>query len=142
MGRQCPAGQQHDRNVDALPVQFDQQVDAGNLQQDDDDIDIDGGTECAEQRATIAETLDDEALLRQFVGQGLAMDWVAVEEKDANGVRLADGGKQRGRGCFQGYDILFKSGDHLKSLPLVSLSDSSNWKREPLAPGLIGIFAK
>jgi hypothetical protein len=83
MGRRCPASQQHDRDIDALPVQFDQQVDAGNLQQDDDDVDIDGGTECAEQRAAVAETLNGEALLRQFVGQGLAMDWVAVEEKDA-----------------------------------------------------------
>src|SRR5260370_24140012 len=93
---------------------------------EDDDVSIAGGIRCAEQRGAILESTDDKALLGQFIGQELVIDQVVLDEKDANGVRRADGGKQRGRGCFQGCDILFKSGGHLKSLPLLSLSGSSN----------------
>ena len=57
-------------------------------------FDIGGVAERAKQRTAIAETPDDEALLGQFVGQGLPVDRVAIEEKDANGVRLADGGRR------------------------------------------------
>src|ERR1700682_6172354 len=126
MGRQCLAGEQHDRDVDALPVQFDQQVDAGNLRpvaMEDDDVGIAGGIRCADQRGDIPESPDGKALLRQYISQGPAIDRALLDEKDANGVWLADGGEKRGRRCLQGDDILFKSG-HLKSLPLVSVSES------------------
>ena len=89
LGRECPGAKEHDRDSDAPPLQLDQQVEAGLLQQDDDDVDIDGAAERAEQRVAITETPDDETLLRQLVGQGPAVDRVAIEEKDANGVRRA-----------------------------------------------------
>src|SRR5260370_24857763 len=128
MGRQCLAGQEHDRDVDALPVQLDQQVDAGNLRpvtMEDDDVGIAGGISCAGQRGDVP---DGKALPGQLVGQESAadraiLDEAVLDEKDANGVWLADGGEKRGRRCLQGDDILFKSG-HLKSLPLDSVSES------------------
>jgi hypothetical protein len=61
LGRECPSTQEYDRDVDAWPLQLDQQIKAGLLQQDDDDVDIDGVAERAEQRAAITETPDDEA---------------------------------------------------------------------------------
>jgi len=57
LGRECPSTQEYDRDVDAWPLQLDQQIKAGLLQQDDDDVDIDGVAE----RAAITETPDDEA---------------------------------------------------------------------------------
>ena len=120
MGRQCLTGQEHDRNVDALLVQFNQQVDAGNLRpvaMEDDDVGIAGGIACVEQRRAILESPDGKALLGQFIGRELTIDRVVVYEKDANGVRLADGGKQRGLGRFQGCEFLFKSGGHLSHSP-------------------------
>src|SRR5580704_17330236 len=53
MGRQWLAGQQHDRDVDALPVQLDQQLDAGNLRpvtMEDDDVGVARGIRFAGQR--------------------------------------------------------------------------------------------
>ena len=46
-----------------------------------------------------------------------------LDEKDANGVRFADGGEQHGRARLQGHDILFKSGGHLKSPPPVCVAE-------------------
>src|SRR3984893_17133730 len=80
---------------------------------EDDDVGIAGGIRCAGQRG---DCLNGKALLRQFVGQESAIDHAILDEKDANGVRLAGGGEKRGRRCLQGHDILFKSG-HLKLLP-------------------------
>src|SRR3981081_3374224 len=101
MGRQCLAGEQHDGDVDALPVQFDQRVDAGNVRpvaMEDDDVGIAGGIRCAEQRGDI-ESADGKALRGQYIGQEPAIDRVLVDEKDANGVRLADGGGSAGAGA-------------------------------------------
>jgi hypothetical protein len=84
----------------------------------DDDVGIAGGIGCAGQRG---DCLDGKALLRQVVGQESAIDHAVLDEKDANGVRLADGAEKRRRRCLQGYDMLFKSGGHLRSLPLVSV---------------------
>src|SRR5260370_31888539 len=100
---------------------------------EDDDVSIAGGIRCAEQRGAILESTDDKALLGQFIGQELVIDQVVLDEKDANGVRRADGGMQHGRGCFQGCDILFKSGGHLKSLPLPCLSDFSNSEKKRIS---------
>src|SRR5712675_1182229 len=85
---------------------------------EDDDVGIAGDIGCAEQRDDI-ESADSKALRGQYIGQEPAIDRVLVDEKDANGVRLADGGEKRGRRRLQGHDILLKSG-HLKSLPLGS----------------------
>src|SRR5882762_2698464 len=90
---------------------------------EDDDVGIAGGIGCAEQRDDI-ESADSKALRRQYIGQEPPIDRVFVDEKDANGVRLADGGEKRGRRCLQGHDILLKSGTHLKSLPLGSVLES------------------
>src|SRR5580700_847663 len=87
---------------------------------EDDDVGIAGGIRCAGQRG---DCLDGKALLRQCVGQESAIDHAVLDEKDANGVRLAGGGEKRGRRCLQGHDILFKSG-HLKLLPLGSVLES------------------
>src|SRR5712671_1938621 len=89
---------------------------------EDDDVGIGGGVERAEQRGDI-ESADSKALRGQYIGQEPAIDRVLVDEKDANGVWLADGGEKRGRRCLQGHDILFKSG-HLKLLPLGSVLES------------------
>src|SRR6202048_290600 len=86
----------------------------------DDDVGIAGRIKCAGQRG---DYLDGKALLRQFAGQESAIDHAVLDEKDANGVRLAGGGEKRGRRCLQGHDILFKSG-HLKLLPLGSVLES------------------
>ena len=99
---------------------------------EDDDVGIVGGMRCAEQRGDFP---NGKALLRQFVGQESAIDRIVLDEKDANGVRIADGGRQRGRSCLQGHDILFKSGDHLKSLPLVSVSEARLGGKAPEATG-------
>ena len=98
-------------------MQVDQQVDAGNLRavtMQDDDVGIAGGMRRTGQRGDFPH---GKALLRQFVGQESAIDHAVLDEKDANGIRFADGGEQHGQACIQGDDILFKSG-HLKSLPL------------------------
>jgi hypothetical protein len=116
LGRKCPGAQEYNGNGDALLLQLDQQIEAGLLRQDDDDVDIDGVAERAEQRAAIAETPDDEALPGQFAGQGLAVDQVAIEEKDANRICLADRAMQLPRSVARGYDILFKHRRHLKTL--------------------------
>src|ERR1700730_4857127 len=79
----------------------------------DDDVGIAGRIRCAGQRG---DYLDGKAMLRQCVGQESAIDHAVLDEKDANGVRLAGGNEKRGRRCLQGHDILFKSG-HLKLLP-------------------------
>src|SRR3981081_1765944 len=101
MGRRCLTGQQHDRDVDALPAQLDQQLDTGTLRpvaMEDDDVGIAGGIGCAEQRGDI-ESADGKALRGQYIGQEPAIDRVLVDEKDANGVRLADGGGSAGAGA-------------------------------------------
>jgi hypothetical protein len=60
-----------------------------------DDVGIAGGIRCARQRV---DCLDGKSLLGQLVGQESAISR-AVLEKDANDVRLADGGEKRGRRC-------------------------------------------
>src|ERR1700716_2974072 len=131
MGRRCLASQQHDRDVDVQPLQLSHQLNAGNLRpvtMEDDDVGIAGGIRCAEQRGDI-ESADGKALRGQYIGQEPAIDRVLVDEKNANGVRLADGGEKRGRWCLQGHDILFKSGTHLKSLPLGSVLESKTGRK-------------
>jgi hypothetical protein len=136
LGRKCPGAQEYNGNGDALLLQLDQQIEAGLLRQDDDDVDIDGVAERAEQRAAIAETPDDEALPGQFAGQGLAVDQVAIEEKDANRICLADRAMQLPRSVARGYDILFKHRRHLKTLSIVCPADSSTGRaRRPILRG-------
>jgi hypothetical protein len=64
----------------------------------------------AEAPAREATVPQNNALLRQLVGQESAIDRAVLDEKNANGVRLASGGEKRGRSCLQGHDILFKGG--------------------------------
>ena len=84
----------------------------------------------AEQCAAIAETPDDEALPRQLVGQGLAVDRVAIEEKDANGIHLADRAMQPPRSVPRSYDILFKHRRHMKPHSSFALYSSTGRVRQ------------
>jgi hypothetical protein len=63
---------------------------------EDDDVGIAGGSG---QRGDCPHS---KALLGELVGQGSAS--ALLDEKNANGVRLADGGEQYGGACFQGHD--------------------------------------
>ena len=65
-----------------------------------------------------------QILLGQLVGQESAISRAVLDEKDANGVRLADGGEKR---------VLFKSGGDLKSLPSLAC-----WKPKPGGTALQG----
>ena len=52
MGRECRAGQHHDGDIDALPVQLVQQRDTGNLwpvAMEDDDVGIEESIRFIEQ---------------------------------------------------------------------------------------------
>jgi len=121
------AGQQHDGDVDALPVQFDQRVDAGNVRpvaMEDDDVGIAGRHQVRRSSETTlnlrtAKPCEDSTSVRNPRSIGSSS-----MRRTRIGVRLADGGEKRGRRCLQGHDILLKSGTHLKSLPLGSVLES------------------
>ena len=109
MGRRCLAGQQHDRDVPSRCSLATRSI-----------LEIFARTQFRTMTSALRAASGApgrQILLGQLVGQESAISRAVLDEKDANGVRLADGGEKR---------VLFKSGGDLKSLPSLACS-----KRKP-----------